>query len=96
MSKYQLQKTFSFDGVEYNEFDLNFEALTGKDIVSAEAQYRAAGNDESVFVKEMNKAFLAYVVASAAKVMPDAILNLPAKEFVKVTNKARNFLLLGV
>lgn len=96
MAKHKLKSTYTYDGVDYTEFDLNFDAMTGKDVISAELQYRAAGHDETVFVKETNKAYLAYIVASAAKVMPDVIINLPAKEFTSVTNKARNFLLLGV
>jgi len=95
MNKYKLKKTVNYEGVEITELDLNFDVLTGKDIASAETQYRAAGHDDTVFVKEMNKTYLAYVVAIAAKVMPDMVFELSARDFVAVTNKARNFLLLG-
>lgn len=94
MGKYKLNKAYTYEGVEYTELDLDFESLTGKDIISAELQYRTAGYDERILVKENDKAFLAYFVAIAAKVMPDFIINLPAKDFTLVTNKARNFLLL--
>ncbi|MCM3632932.1 phage tail assembly protein [Paenibacillus camelliae] len=94
MSIHKLSKPVTFEDVEYTELNLDFENLTGGDIASIETQYNAEGNDQTVFVKENSKTFLAYVVARAAKVPVQLIFALKAYDFVRVTNKARNFLLI--
>lgn len=88
--KITLKKPCSFEGKEYTELDLDFDSLTGQDLIDATSEARARG-DKSVVI-ELSKMYQAVVAARAAKVLPDLIVKLPAKDFVSVTSKAQSFL----
>ena len=91
-STYTLRRAWSFEGQEVKELDLDFERLTGEDIISCERQYMQQEGASMLF-KDANKEYQAYVVARAAKVPVELIRALPAKEFSLVTLRAQRFLL---
>jgi hypothetical protein len=91
---FKLRRPLDFEGQTYESLSLDFDALTGHDIISSEQQYRAEDPEAAVFGREVNKAYLTYIVARAAKVHADVIRALPAGDFTRVTMKAQNFLLV--
>ncbi|MBH0342740.1 hypothetical protein ABB08_11290 [Paenibacillus larvae] len=91
---YTLSRPFSFEGKEYTELLLDFDSLSGRDLLSCESQLKTVV-DKTDFIpmKEISKPYLALVVARAAKVPVELIQGLPAKDFSKMTVRAQNFLL---
>jgi hypothetical protein len=91
MERIEFAKPVTIEGTEYTGLDLNFDKLTGDDIIACEREFTATGGVATVH--ELCKGFLAIVAARAAGVAPDVIRALPAREFSKVTVVAQNFLL---
>lgn len=87
-----LSRPFVFEGETITELRIDFDKLVGDDLILAERRYNEDGNNPA-HVKELNKAFQAYIVAAAANVPVELIRKLPAKDFVSVTLDAQNFLL---
>ncbi|MBQ7578305.1 MAG: phage tail assembly protein [Synergistaceae bacterium] len=89
--KIALSKTFTHNGVNYNEFDLALENLTGQDLIDAEENLRRAGiviNGAADFSRN-------YLLAVAAKVLKlprESLLSLPAKDFTRIINETLIFL----
>lgn len=92
--QYKLKKPVTFEEVNYEALTLDFDKLTGNDILSAETQYRVEQPDASnVLVKELTKAYQAYVVARAADVPVELVRSLSANDFTRLTVQAQSFLL---
>lgn len=87
----KLSKPFIFEGKEYTELKLDFDALTGRDMINAEVEAKAIAGPSPV--AELSKSYLAVIAAKSAKVPVDLIMALPAKDFSKVTIEVQNFLL---
>lgn len=85
------RKPFTFEGKEYTEIKLDLDALSGKDVIDAEAEARAMG--VRAIMLESAKAYQAIIAAKAAGVSVDLIQALPAKEFSSVTGEVQSFLL---
>ncbi|MCM0759610.1 phage tail assembly protein [Sporomusa sphaeroides DSM 2875] len=85
------RKPFTFEGKEYTEIRLDLDALSGKDVIDAEAEARAMGI--RAIMLESSKAYQAILAAKAAGVTIDMIQALPAKEFSSVTGSVQGFLL---
>lgn len=92
---YVLKKPIEFDGEQVVSLDLDFDNLTGDDILSAERQYNteSAKIKDFAFVKEMSKSYLVFIVARAAKKPAELICKLSGNDFSRVTVLAQNFLL---
>ena len=88
--KITLKKPCSFEGKEYTELDLDIDSLTGQDLIDATSEARARG-DKSMVI-ELSKLYQAVVAAKAAGVLPELIIKLPAKDFVRVTAVTQSFL----
>ena len=86
-----LKQPFEYCGIKYTKFAFDFEKLAGKDMVAIEKEM--ADNGEYVLSPEISTGFLARMAARAAGVGSDVILELPIKEFGKIKNESRNFLL---
>ncbi|WP_238649763.1 phage tail assembly protein [Paenibacillus piscarius] len=92
---YTFAKPVRYEGEEFKEITLDFEQLTGEDILTCDRQFRAEnGRQSGEMVKETNKAYQAYVVAKAAGVHVGLIRALSAKDFTRLTLQAQSFLLL--
>ena len=87
----KLKKPITYDGKEVTELELNFDNLTGQDLIDAASEARTRG-DKSVVI-ELSKTYQSVVVAKAAGVLPDLIVALGAKDFATATNSAQAFLL---
>ncbi|MRN51992.1 phage tail assembly protein [Paenibacillus monticola] len=86
----------TFEGNTVESLSIDFDQLIGEDILACDRQYRAESARQSggEMIKEMNKAYQAYIVAKAAGVKVGLIRALPAKDFTKLTLQAQGFLLL--
>lgn len=74
-----------------NEISLNFDNITGNDLVTAESEVRAIGDQTpSVF---LSMRFQAAVAAKLIGVPVDDVLSLPVPEFRKLVFPVANFLL---
>jgi len=91
-SVYTLRRPITFDGQEYTQINLDFDRLTGEDILNCDRQY-AASQGSQLFFRESDKAYQAIVAARAAGVPVELIKSLYAKDFTRVTLRAQNFLI---
>ncbi|WP_248549000.1 phage tail assembly protein [Paenibacillus odorifer] len=91
---YTFAKPFTFEGQEVKEITLNFDDMSGNDIIACDRKYRAEQKGAMSFSPELDKVYQAYVVAKAAGVHVSLVLASKAKDFTALTLRARNFLLL--
>ncbi|MBU5672646.1 phage tail assembly protein [Paenibacillus brevis] len=90
----KLSRPFTWEGVEYKELDLNFERLTGDEIVSLESDFLALNEGKNFipYMKSEHPAYQAVLAAKALGVHYNCMKKLPAKDFNRVTKAARDFL----
>ena len=88
---FKLTKAIKYDGEEIKELNLDFDKLTGQDLLDAEAELSA--EKKAPPVKEFNKGYLAIVGAKAAGVPTDMVKLLGAKDFTQFTMHVQNFLI---
>lgn len=88
--EHKFSKPYSFDGDSFEKIDLDLDALTGDDMLTAEREFTAAGGFGAMM--ETSKGYLAILAAKAAKVPAEFINGLPAKEFSKITLAVQTFL----
>lgn len=91
-SAFKLQKPFTFEGKTYTEFPFDLEALTGEDLISCERLMNTITN-EFVLAKSISMVFQLTIASRAAKVPPEVLQALPAKEFSRMMQRVQNFLL---
>ena len=87
--KLKLTKPLEYNGKKYEELEYDFDALTGEDLLTAEAEVNAAG--AIVPVMDLSKAYQAAVFARAAKVDYAMMRKLGAKDFTDATAAVMNF-----
>lgn len=87
----KLKKPIVFDGKDISELNIDFDSMTGQDLIDAATEARARGDKSPII--ELSKTYQAVVVAKAAKVSSDLIVALGAKDFSVATNSAQAFLL---
>lgn len=91
---YTLKKPITFEGKEVSELTLDFESLTGQDLITAERQYvRSVPGNELANLKELMKEMQLYIAALAAKCPPELILSLGLKDAAEVTRLVQVFIL---
>ncbi|OKP67571.1 hypothetical protein A3842_28125 [Paenibacillus sp. P3E] len=93
---YTFARPVTFEGNTIESLSIDFDKLTGEDILVCDRQYQAeaARQSSGELIKETNKAYQAYIVAKAAGVHVGLIRALSAKDFTKLTLRAQSFLLL--
>ncbi|OBZ09105.1 hypothetical protein A8L34_22520 [Bacillus sp. FJAT-27264] len=91
---YTFAKPFKYEGEEVKAITLDFDTLIGDDILTCDRQYRAESKGGAALAPEMDKAYQAYIVAKAAGVHVGLVRAASAKDFTRLTLRARNFLLL--
>ncbi len=89
--KIKLSNSINFEGTDYTELDLDFESLTGRDLINAEVEARMIAGPSPL--SELSKPYNAVIAAKAAKVPVELVIDLKAKDFTVVTMEAQNFLL---
>ena len=87
----KLKKPIVFEGKEISDLTIDFDSLTGQDLIDAASEARMRGDKSAVI--ELSKTYQAIVVAKAAKVLPELIVAMGGKDFVAATNSAQAFLL---
>ncbi|MNW64743.1 hypothetical protein D3C74_430490 [compost metagenome] len=91
----KLSRPITWDDVEYKELKLDFEALSGQDILDVESDFMDfIRGQKNVFVqfKTDHPGYLAVIAAKAASTHPNLMKKLTAKDFLKATGAARDFL----
>lgn len=87
----KLSKPLKIAGKETNEITVDFDKITGTEMLAAEREARAMGDDTpSVFLSMRYQAVLA---AKVIGVLPDDLMAMPATDFKKVVLPVANFLL---
>ncbi len=89
--KHVFKKPFEYGGKKYEELTFNFERLTGRDMVSIETEMQM--NNEYALAPEISRNFQSKMAAKAAGIGSDVMDAMPIKDFNKITNAARDFLL---
>ena len=77
-------------GKKYKTMTFYFDKLTGEDIEAVEQEIMDMG--KYVLSPETSSIFQSMLAARAAKVGSDEIRRLPAADYMKIKNKARDFL----
>lgn len=91
MVKVILSKAINVQGKDVKELDLDFTKITGNDLIKAENETRAMGDQTpSVF---LSMRFQAIVAAKLIGVPVDDILELLAMDFRNIVFPVANFLL---
>lgn len=90
--KFTLKSPLQFEGASYSELDVDFESLTGEDVIACERQLRSE-EPGFTYMKESSKVYQAIIVARAAKVPVELVKKLSAPDFSRLTMHAQNFLL---
>ena len=88
---YNLSKPFEWEGKTYTKLNLDFERLTGVDMIAIENEMAAVG--EYALSPEISTSYLSKLAARAAGVGNDVIEHMPIRDFAKVKNRSRDFLL---
>lgn len=69
----------------------DFEKMTGRDMVSIETEMQM--NNEYCLAPEVSRSFQAKMAAKAAGIGSDVLDAMPIKDFNRITNAARSFLI---
>lgn len=85
------KKPFEYSGTTYTELTFDFERLTGRDMVSIETEMQM--NNEYALAPEISRNFQSKMAAKAAGIGSDVLDAMPIKDFNRITNAARDFLL---
>ncbi|MNO15521.1 hypothetical protein D3C76_51870 [compost metagenome] len=91
----KLSRPITWDEVEYKELNLNFDSLSGDDIIDAESDFMDfVVGKKNVFVafKDEHPAYLAVLAAKAAGIHPNFMKKLAGKDFLKVSGASKRFL----
>ncbi len=89
--KHIFEKPYTYEDKVYKELVFDFEKLKGTDLVAIENEMAAVG--EYALSPEISTSFLYRLAARAAGVGSDVIENLPIRDFGKIKNKSRDFLI---
>lgn len=87
----KLNKEYDLGGKKVNEINLDFDKLTGKDLIKAEKDFKARYTGATV--KELEDGWAVTVAEVASGIKYGDLLKLEAKDYLKIVNKTRNFLL---
>ena len=86
----KLNKEYNFGGKVITEINLDFDSLTGTDLMDAERAYKMR-NKASV-VKELEDGWLISVAEKSSNLKYGDFLKLSGRDYLKVLNKVRGFL----
>ena len=87
---HEFTKPYTFEDKTYTKLVFDFEKLIGDDLVAIENEMAAVG--EFALSPEISTSFLYRLAARAAGVGSDVISSLPIRDFGKIKNKSRDFL----
>ena len=88
---HEFTKPYTFEDKTYTKLVFDFEKLIGDDLVAIENEMAAVG--EFALSPEISTSFLYRLAAKAAGVGSDVIAHMPIRDFGKIKNKSRDFLI---
>lgn len=88
---HEFTKPYTFEEKTYTKLVFDFEKLIGDDLVAIENEMAAVG--EYALSPEISTSFLYRLAAKAAGVGSDVIAHMPIRDFGKIKNKSRGFLI---
>ena len=88
----ELDKKIKFNEINIERVELDFEALTGKDICEAETEYRGEFY-QPILDPNYSMAYQAAIAAKASSLPYEVILELGPKDFTKVVDASKGFLM---
>ncbi len=88
---HEFTKPYTFEEKTYTKLVFDFEKLIGNDLVAIENEMAAVG--EYALSPEISTSFLYRLAAKAAGVGSDVIAHMPIRDFGKIKNKSRDFLI---
>lgn len=88
---HEFKKPYTFEDKTYTKLVFDFEKLIGDDLVAIENEMAAVG--EYALSPEISTSFLYRLAAKAAGVGSDVIAHMPIRDFGKIKNKSRDFLI---
>lgn len=95
---HKFKTPFEDSGEVYTEIEFDFNALTGTDMIKVENEMKLKGIFGEML--EVSKAYQSHIaVRAAAKgahrtaITVDALERMPVKDFFKITNQVRDFLI---
>lgn len=91
MAKYEFSKKYEFEGTEYESIEFDLEVLSGSDIEEIQRMFMAGGNYSPV--PAADSGFCAMVAARASKKPIEFFKQMPAKDYLRLTQQVSNFLL---
>lgn len=86
---HKFAKSVTIMGKQYSSMTFYYENLTGDDLEAIEAEMQA----QNLYALSRIRAFQSRLAARAAGVASDEIRHLPMKDYMKIKNSARDFLL---
>lgn len=84
-------KPVEIEGKKFDKITFYFDKLTGEDVEKVEEELQS--ENKYVLSPEISSTFQCMLAARAAKVGSDEIRRLPMRDYMKIKNKARDFLL---
>ena len=88
---HEFKNPYTFEDKTYTKLVFDFEKLIGDDLVAIENEMAAVG--EYALSPEISTSFLYRLAAKAAGVGSDVIAHMPIRDFGKIKNKSRDFLI---
>ena len=85
------KKPFEYEGSTYTTVNFNFGKLTGSEMLAIESEMQAS--NEYAIDPLLSRNFLCKMASKASGMGSDALEAMSAKDFIQITNAARNFLI---
>ena len=91
--KLKFKKPFTYDGVDYDELEFDFDGLTGGDSLEVEKELARMGTQ--VAVPAFSGDYIIRIAARActSPIGSDAFLRMSLKDYNRVRSRVRNFLM---
>ena len=91
MAEYVFVKPYVFEGKTYEKIEFDLEGLKGSDISAVKKQWSASGNNSPLPVADSD--FCAMIVARLIKQPFEFMMEMPGKDYNRITMQVMNFLL---
>lgn len=89
----KLGREYVFGSKNVKEITLDFDNLEGKDLLIAEKDFKK--RNKGANVKELEDGWLITVAATASKMKYGDLITLKGKDYIKILNATRDFLLVS-
>lgn len=88
---HKFSEPVEIEGKKYKELTFYFDKMTGSDIEAIEDEL--AAQNQYVISPELSSKFQSMLAARAAGIAADEVKRFKVKDYMKIKNKARDFLL---